>query len=44
MVEGRHGVVSSFAQTHEETFLYKVRWADTESPDYVVEGELSTEQ
>ena len=44
MVEGRNGVVSSFAQTHEETFLYKVRWADTESPAYVVEGELSTEQ
>ena len=42
--EGRHGVVSSFAQTHEETFLYKVRWADSESSDYVPEEELSTDQ
>jgi len=44
VVEGRRGVVSSFAQTYEETFLYKVLWADTESSDYVAEDELSTDQ
>ncbi len=43
IVEGRHGAVSSFTQTHEETFLYKVRWADTESSNYVAEDELSTD-
>jgi hypothetical protein len=43
IVEGRNGVVSSFARTHEETFLFKVRWAD-ELSDYVAEEELSTDQ
>jgi hypothetical protein len=44
IVEGRNGVVSSFARTHEETLLYKIRWADTGLSDYVAEEELSTDQ
>jgi ribonuclease HI len=44
IVEGRNGVISSFVRTHEETSLYKVRWADTGSSDYVAEEELPTDQ
>lgn len=44
IVEGRNRVVSSFARTHDETFLYKIRWADTGLSDYLVEEDLSTDQ
>lgn len=43
LVEGRQCAVSSFVETHEKTFLYKVRWAGTDSSAYVEEGELSTD-
>jgi ribonuclease HI len=41
MSEGKNGVVLSFAQTHDETFIYKVRWGNAESCDYVIEDDVS---